>query len=137
MLALTHHVLVDVAAKRVGFNTFDDYAILGDDIVIANSAVAKSYHYIMTTILGVQISDHKSLVSKDSFEFAKQLIRGPDNLSPIGPKNILLSIKSMNGVLSLFVDMINKGVLLTEQMVTDMFTKGVPTISTKRQQTTK
>jgi hypothetical protein len=137
MLALTHHVLVDVAAKRVGFNTFDDYAILGDDIVIANTAVAKSYHYIMTTILGVQISEHKSLISKDSFEFAKQLIRGSDNLSPIGPKNILLSIKSMNGVLSLFVDMINKGVLMTEQMVTDMFTKGVPTISTKRQQTTK
>lgn len=137
MLALTHHVLVDVAAKRVGFNTFDDYAILGDDIVIANSAVAKSYHYIMTIILGVQISDHKSLVSKDSFEFAKQLIRGSDNLSPIGPKNILLSIKSMNGVLSLFVDMINKGVLMTEQMVTDMFTKGVPTISIKRQQVTK
>lgn len=137
MLAFTHHVLVDIAAKRIGLGSFDDYAILGDDIVIANTAVAGSYHYLMTTLLGVQISIHKSLVSKNTFEFAKQLIRGPDNLSPIGPKNILLSIKSMNGILSLFTDMINKGVVLTEQMVTDMFTNGIPTVSRKKQEVTK
>jgi len=49
MLALTHHVIVQVAAARVGFDkTFTDYAILGDDIVVANQSVAKAYHALMT-----------------------------------------------------------------------------------------
>lgn len=49
MLALTHHLLVQLAAFRVGKTTwFEDYALLGDDIVIADRAVAESYHFLMT-----------------------------------------------------------------------------------------
>jgi len=48
MLALTHHVIVQVAANRVGMIRFSGYALLGDDIVIANEAVARSYHALMT-----------------------------------------------------------------------------------------
>lgn len=74
MLALTHHVIVQVAARRAGFEKFEDYAILGDDIVIANGAVAKIYLQIIKD-LGVDVNLSKSLVSKDSVaEFAKRII---------------------------------------------------------------
>lgn len=50
MLALTHHFIVQVAANRLGTfpDGFKDYAVLGDDIVIANKAVANVYHSLMT-----------------------------------------------------------------------------------------
>lgn len=94
MLALTHHVIVRVAALRLGIKDFKDYALLGDDIVIANSAVAQCYHQLMTEGLGVEINFSKSLVSAHSLEFAKQLVSKGVNLSPIGPKNVLLALKS-------------------------------------------
>lgn len=136
MLALTHHIIVQEAARRCGLHHFTDYALLGDDIVIANTLVAKLYHVIMTEELGMDISLHKSLVSKNSFEFAKQLIRGEDNLSPLGPKNILLCLKSSGGIISLIVDMMSKGVTYDESSVEDLFKK-VPTLSSKRTELVK
>jgi len=55
MLALTHHELVRVAAVRAGLTGFSDYAVLGDDIVITNDAVASEYLKIMK-YLGVSIN---------------------------------------------------------------------------------
>lgn len=63
MLALTHHVIVRVAARKVGIRGFTDYAVLGDDIVIANDEVAKEYYNLMNS-LGVSINLSKSVVSK-------------------------------------------------------------------------
>lgn len=94
MLALTHHVIVQVAAARVGKPLFQSYALLGDDIVIADEAVAKSYHMIMTQILGVEINLSKSLVSNDSFEFAKRLVTMDGEVSAVGAKNLLVALKS-------------------------------------------
>lgn len=49
MLALSHHVIVQLCASRVGIDGwFKDYAILGDDVVIADEAVAKVYKTLMT-----------------------------------------------------------------------------------------
>jgi len=48
MLALSHHIIVQVAAIRVGKHRFSAYALLGDDIVIADEAVAESYLALMT-----------------------------------------------------------------------------------------
>jgi hypothetical protein len=94
MLALTHHVIVQVAAMRVGQLSFSSYALLGDDIVIADEAVAKSYHMIMTEILGVEINLSKSLVSSNSFEFAKRLVTMDGEVSAVGAKNLLVGLKS-------------------------------------------
>lgn len=94
MLALTHHVIVMISALRVGYSNFRDYALLGDDIVIANDAVAKSYHMIMTQILGVEINLSKTLISKHSFEFAKRLVTLDGEVSPVGAKNLLVGLKS-------------------------------------------
>jgi hypothetical protein len=85
MLAVTHHFIVHLAAKRVGkeWGTFWDYAILGDDIVIANGDVAGQYLHLMK-VLGVGIGLHKSLTSrKGVLEFAKRFyVRGVD-CSPV------------------------------------------------------
>jgi len=45
---------------------------LGDDIVIRSSLVANSYRAVKLGF-GVDISVDKTLVSKDTFEFAKRL----------------------------------------------------------------
>lgn len=84
MLALTHHVVVRVAAHRVGLLNFSDYCILGDDIVIRNDAVADEYFNLMKS-LGVSINLSKSVNSLEFAEFAK-VWKGPDvNITPIGP----------------------------------------------------
>jgi len=66
MLAFTHHFIVQYAAWRVGYKTwFTDYAVLGDDIVIArDNLVASMYYQIMTGELGVEINKSKSLITK-------------------------------------------------------------------------
>jgi hypothetical protein len=88
MLALTHHVIVKVAAIRVGLRSFRDYCVLGDDIVIRNDAVASEYYDLMKG-LGVSINLSKSVNSNDFAEFAK-VWKGPGiNLTPIGPGLVL------------------------------------------------
>lgn len=79
MLALTHHAIVHWAALRaykLGRPVkllFTEYAILGDDIVIANRDVAVQYIQILKQI-GVKAGLAKSIVSKGQFvvEFAKK-----------------------------------------------------------------
>lgn len=94
MLALTHHCVVQWAAFRVGFQfgSFTDYAVLGDDIVIADGRVANSYLQLMES-LGVQIGLHKSLVSRHGvLEFAKRFfVRGVD-ASPVPFKEMAAAL---------------------------------------------
>lgn len=127
MLALTHHTLVRIAANRVGIPDFVHYAILGDDVVIANSSVAKSYHHLMTTVLGVEINLSKSLISSNSFEFAKRLVTMKGEVSPVGAKNLLVALKSLKGVPSVLLDLVNKGFYLTEDSVNQLY-KTIPTV---------
>lgn len=76
--------------------------MLGDDIVIANKAVADSYLMVMK-LLGVDINLSKSLVSSSGVcEFAKKLMINGEDFSPIGPKSLLEFIRSP----STFKDMV-------------------------------
>lgn len=74
MLALTNHLLVHVAhLKAFNKSLAKDqslYAVLGDDIVIADSELAKSYNYFMNYILGVVINPIKGFEG-NLIEFAK------------------------------------------------------------------
>ncbi|KAL2225302.1 UNVERIFIED_CONTAM: putative mitochondrial protein [Sesamum indicum] len=72
---LTHHMVVWLAAYEVyPGKKFWDYAILGDDIVIADKRVAEAYMRIMDEMGGV-ISIQKSLISHNGCcEFAKRFI---------------------------------------------------------------
>lgn len=54
-----------------GKDNFNNYILLGDDIVIRDNKVANKYITIMTR-LGVDISVAKTHVSKDTYEFAKR-----------------------------------------------------------------
>lgn len=72
-MALTHHYIVRLAAHRVGLFNFQDYVILGDDIVIANDAVALQYRKLLST-LDMPLSEAKTHSSKELYEFAKRWI---------------------------------------------------------------
>jgi hypothetical protein len=71
VFTLTHHFVVYYCAQLNGLKNFNQYMILGDDIVIKNNAVAKTYIYVMNS-LGVDISLNKTHVSSDTYEFAKR-----------------------------------------------------------------
>lgn len=128
MLALTHHLIVQVAAIRVGIYKFSHYALLGDDIVIANDKVADEYHKLMTLELGVDINLHKSLKSVHTFEFAKRLVNVDCEFSCVSPMNALISLKSMRGIPALLLDAHLKGFAFTEEHIDDLF-KTIPTLS--------
>jgi hypothetical protein len=107
MLALTHHVIVNLAARRAGLSNFTKYALLGDDIVINHDKVAEHYKIIMST-LGVSINLSKSLISNDLVEFAKRW-KGPScDISPLGAGNILASIRQKYFIGSVFTEALRK-----------------------------
>lgn len=103
MLALTHHIMVAHAARKAGFlvGSFRDYAVLGDDIVIANGLVAREYLLVCKAV-GVKVGIHKSLISrKGCLEFAKRFfVRGLD-ASPISLLEIGAATKSLVAMVDL------------------------------------
>jgi hypothetical protein len=70
-LALIHHCIVRIAAARCGLRGFNDYSLLGDDIMIWNDDVAKEYTVIMSA-LGVEVTESKTFHSDMLCEFAKR-----------------------------------------------------------------
>lgn len=81
--SLLHHYLVWYCAKEAGLDPkgFNQYLILGDDIVIWNESVALRYEKLLSE-LGVDINRSKSFISAEynnSFEFAKrQAVKGQE-----------------------------------------------------------
>jgi hypothetical protein len=86
---LSHHLVVHWAAYLEGYElgSFKDYIILGDDIVIKDNRVAIRYKRIMYK-LGVSISEAKTHVSKDTYEFAKRWIHRGKEISGIPLRGI-------------------------------------------------
>lgn len=92
MLAFFHHAIVQWASFRSGVTRsgdwFDGYAVLGDDIVIANERVANEYLRVLDNI-GVEVGLAKSLLSRTgtALEFAKRTFlstpRGFFNVSAV------------------------------------------------------
>lgn len=91
MLALTHHLVVQLAYRKSRYGTsfrkeiitrlgvrdsysyswYNNYELLGDDIVIFDQEVATAYLAIMAR-LGVEINLSKSVIANtEAFEFAK------------------------------------------------------------------
>jgi hypothetical protein len=92
MLALTHHLIVLMSSSPT--HPFDSYAVLGDDVVIQDSLVAREYLSLMTH-LGVEISLPKSMVSYDHCEFAKKIFtREGDIVSMISPGLLLATARN-------------------------------------------
>jgi hypothetical protein len=94
MLALTHHLIVRIAALRNSKNPkLVNYAVLGDDIVINNDAVSSTYLALMDE-LGLKISMGKSIVSKRFTEFAKVLAGPGVDLTPLGTGLIVSALRN-------------------------------------------
>ncbi|KAI9074372.1 hypothetical protein K1719_043666 [Acacia pycnantha] len=91
LFALSHHVLVWYAAELCyPGQVFRRYAILGDDIVIADDRVAITYSALLER-LGVSISLEKYLTSKEGVcEFAKRfrLKRMTIDASPLSSRKL-------------------------------------------------
>jgi len=99
MLAMTHHLIVQYAAfqiykDQVGY--FSNYAVLGDDIVIFDTKVAKRYHSVILS-LGVECNLAKSISSPsgDALEFAKRTFYKGENVSPSPLKEYFMSLNSV------------------------------------------
>lgn len=109
MLALTHHLMVQFSASRAGIKGwFTLYAVLGDDIVIANSCVAKKYR-ALCRLLGVEIGLNKSLVSKGrTLEFAKKLFYQGEDISGL-PLKFWAAAQSSSGVACALISQVTKG----------------------------
>lgn len=77
VFSLGHHILVQFAAYQA-YSTltwFQNYALLGDDIVIADANVAEFYLALLRA-MGVEVGLAKSIVSHNGIvEFAKRLWR--------------------------------------------------------------
>lgn len=122
MLALTHHVIVQIAAQRCGYESiFTKYAVLGDDIVIADDTVAKAYLVIMKT-LGVDVNLVKSHQGSVA-EFAKRWIHTTlGDFTPLGGGDILLTVRNHKYLPSLLLEMQEKGFHLSLRSVKDIDT---------------
>jgi hypothetical protein len=110
MLALTHHTIVNIAAGRVGKKNFTEYALLGDDLVIADEAVAQAYLTIAED-LGVEINLSKSLISKSGVsEFAKRLFWDGKDLSPLPPKLLFSLSRGLRNLPHVLRDVVGRGI---------------------------
>jgi len=89
--ALTHHAFVQYCARKAGFpgnRWFRDYAILGDDIIIAHEGAARVYKDLIS-LQGVAMSHHKTIISDNgSCEFAKRFLWKGIDISPISFKEV-------------------------------------------------
>jgi hypothetical protein len=96
MLALMHHVIVQLAIMESDNGSNLDYVLLGDDIVLGGEVVVEAYRAYMAK-LGQEISEHKSIFSRrvngttHGCEFCKRAIRGGQDISGI-PPGILLRV---------------------------------------------
>lgn len=96
VFALTHHAIIEYCAYLEGFKSFRDYIVLGDDVAIANTLVAKRYGKIINQ-LEVPISKDKCIFPEgkqpSSAEIAKRLFVKGKEVSPIPPELILQAKK--------------------------------------------
>jgi len=72
-MAIQHHSIVWLASRRSGVSARGKYVLLGDDIVIADYNIAIAYRDILKH-LDVPLSEMKTHVSLDTYEFAKRWV---------------------------------------------------------------
>jgi hypothetical protein len=122
MLAISHHLLVQIAAGRAGCTEwFTHYALLGDDIIIADRVVAANYLELMR-YLGVTINLSKSFeMDSGTLEFAKRWFHpNLGDLSPMGPGLILAAVRNPRMLSMLIRDSVNRDFIFSSHVVRDL-----------------
>jgi len=79
MFTATHHLILQYVKREFPETV---YAVLGDDVVIRGTEAANLYKSIMAS-LDVSISNMKTHVSDDTYEFMKQWIHKGSHLTPL------------------------------------------------------
>lgn len=80
--ALAHHYVVFYCCMETGVDWHSlKYALLGDDIVIGDRTVGEKYVQVIRS-LGVEVSEAKTHISSNFYEFAKRLVLNDQEISP-------------------------------------------------------
>lgn len=113
MLAITHHLIVQYCAKVCGVSRpglwYDNYELLGDDIILFDKVVAARYLSVMEG-LGVGITLSKSVVSNnETIEFAKVTGYYGQNVSAISWK-MFMSQRSLMGRANIVYSLLSKDI---------------------------
>lgn len=96
MLNLMHHLMIQFIACQLRKSTidswYDQYVILGDDLVLFDKDIA-DYYLFFCKELGVTINLSKSIISKDRpvLEFAKRTSVNGNDVSALSFKELLTS----------------------------------------------
>lgn len=100
IFTLCHHYVIQYANCTLGRSgIFQNYNILGDDIVIYDQEVANAYKSVIQG-LGVKIQYDKSLVSNDTFEFAKRIFHRGQELTGFPLSAMIANHKSVSALWS-------------------------------------
>jgi hypothetical protein len=109
LTTLCHHLVLFVACQECNISwNKSNYKLLGDDIIIWDSALALKYKELISHI-GVDISEQKSHVSNSIFEFAKRIFTPYGEISPFSIKAGLSETKSYLGFFELLTQFYKKG----------------------------
>jgi hypothetical protein len=130
VFALTHHALVQFAAYLAGRKGwFELYALLGDDIVIADDAVANKYKRICKW-LGMGIGISKSMVNDNSScEFAKKVFVQGKDCAAFPWKLWSVSQSSLSAAVAALQRVSHMGLSLTAAQVALAFGAGMRTVA--------
>jgi len=134
MLGLTHHMIVQFASSLITNNIKWDnrYEIVGDDIIIFDEDLAKSYLNVMT-LLGVPINQSKSVISRDRpvAEFVKRICHNGKDVSAFSWKQFL-SQDNFLGRISTTIGLFQKEKILAEKAISIFHTVMKETIYDSR-----
>jgi hypothetical protein len=130
--ALTHHVVVQIAAMRAGRDRlFQGYVLLGDDIVIADDDVTEEYRDLMSWF-SVSINDSKSLIGVGTAEFAKRHSRKGQEVTGMPGSFIILAGTRLSGLGVLIDVTLRRGWEVSGQSVLAAITYLVPSMGLVR-----
>jgi len=112
VMALTHHIIVQIAAQRAGISgLFKQYCLLGDDIRIDVDKVAVQYIQLLSE-LDMPISMQKTHTSKEGFEFAKRWFIGGKEITGFSVSGLLSVFKSYSQLANFFENQIAHGFVI-------------------------
>jgi len=117
---LAHHFVVYKAGSKVGIpykRILENYRLLGDDIIILDESLAKSYRAVINS-LGVEISEPKTLISKDILEFAKRLFIPEGEISAISAKALQEHSKNYVALIEFMYTLSGRGVRISDDIQT-------------------
>jgi len=110
---------VQLSAKRAGRNLpFEDYALLGDDIVICDKDTALNYKSLITETLGISISDSKTLVGNNILSFASRYFYQGKEFSPFTLSGLTETAKDPSQVAELLRNLENHGWAHVRDLIT-------------------